>query len=140
LLVDGKAGNVMATVDQIREKDPHEVLRSIGLTASESHELFKRIEESRTHLLVVGLKKSSSKLKRLTVLVWAYTLIVWVYVIAMQLRYPESPYWIFAQWVPVRMDYIGEAAFLLSFILGIFVTSWTVRQVRDNKRLQELIK
>ena len=131
----------MLTVESTREKDPKEVLASIGMTDAESRHLLKRIEDERRDQalrLFVSAKKSSTKLRRVTIILWIYSLIVWLYVIAMQLRYPESPYWPLAQWVPVRMDYLGEVAFFLSFIFGILVISWTTRQARDIKKLQEL--
>ena len=120
-----------------------DVLTSMGLTGAESRQLMQRIEAERKDQalrLFVSAKKSSSMLRRVAIILWLYSLIVWLYVIAMQLRYPDSPYWIFARWIPVRMDYIGEAAFFLSFILGIFVINWTSRQARDIKKLQELTK
>ncbi len=131
----------MLTVESTRKKDPKEVLVSIGLTDAESRQLLKRIEDERRDQalrLFVSAKKSSTKLRRVTIILWLYSLIVWLYVIAMQLRYPESPYWPLAQWVPVRMDYLGEVAFFLSFIFGIVVISRTTRQARDIKKLQEL--
>jgi hypothetical protein len=131
----------MLTVESTREKDPKQVLASIGMTDAESRHLLKRIEDERKDQalrLFVSAKKSSTKLRRVTIILWIYSLIVWLYVIAMQLRYPESPYWPLAQWVPVRMDYLGEVAFFLSFIFGILVISWTTRQARDIKKLQEL--
>ena len=131
----------MLTVESTREKDPKQVLASMGLTDAESRQLMKRIEDERKDQalrLFVSAKKSSTKLRRVTIILWIYSLIVWLYVIAMQLRYPESPYWPLAQWVPVRMDYLGEVAFFLSFIFGILVISWTTRQARDIKKLQEL--
>ena len=125
------------------EKDPMEILTSMGLTGSESRRLMQRLEAERKDQalrLFVSAKKSSTKLRRTAVILWLYSLLVWLYVIAMQLRYPDSPHMAFAQWIPVRMDYLGEAAFFLSLILGIFVINWTTRQARDIKKLQELTK
>jgi len=133
----------MSTVESVRDRDPYDVLTSIGLTGSESRELMKRIETERrnqTRRLFISTKKSSTWLRRVVAVFWVYSLIVWLYVIAMQLRYPESPYWAFAQWLPVRMDYLGELAFFFSFIFGIFAITMTTRQTRDIKRLQELTK
>lgn len=58
---------------------------------------------------------------------------VWLYVIAMQLRYPDSVYWPLAVWLPIRLDYLGEAAFVLSFVFAMVTTkiSATKRRVND---------
>jgi len=131
------------TVESLAEKDPMEVLAAMGLTEAESRQLMKRIEDERkdqTLRLFVNARKSSTKLRRTMIILWIYSLIVWPYVIAMQLRYPESPRWGFAVWIPVRMDYFSVAAFLFSLILGVFVINWTTGQARDLKKLQELTK
>lgn len=131
------------TVESMAEKDPMEVLASMGLTGAESRQLMKRIEAERKDQalrLFVNAKKSSTKLRRMVIILWIYSLVVWPYVIALQLRYPESPRWGFAIWIPVRMDYLSVAAFLFSFILGIFVINWTISQARDLKKLQDLTK
>jgi len=65
----------------------------------------------RTRRVYTSLKTSSNKLRRVDIVLWGYSFAVWLYVIAMQLRYPESPYWPFAVWIPVRLDYLGEVAF-----------------------------
>jgi hypothetical protein len=123
-----------------RSKDPEEILRSIGFTSAENRTLLKRIQSEqdiRTRRLYSRLQTSSSKLRRVSLVLWGYSFAVWLYVIAMQLRYPESPYWPFAVWIPVRMDYLGEGAFFLSFIFGIFAITWTSREVRKIKRIEE---
>lgn len=51
---------------------------------------------------------------------WGYSFIIWVYVVAFQIVDPRSPYWDVASWLPwLRMDYLGEAAFVLSFIFAL---------------------
>lgn len=121
---------------------PDEVLRSLGFTADESQALIKRIEDrqvERTRRVYASLKTSSNKLRRVSIVLWGYSFGVWLYVIAMQLRYPESPYWPFAVWIPIRLDYIGELAFFLSFIFGIFAITWTTREVRNIRRIRDEI-
>ena len=49
-----------------------------------------------------------------------FSLLVWLYVIAMQIAHPESVSWTFTYWLRVRMDYIGEIAFIIS-IISFFV-------------------
>lgn len=119
-------------------KDPEEMLRSIGFTPTESRALLKRIQNEqdvRTRNLYTRLQTSSNKLRRASLVLWGYSFAVWLYVIAMQLRYPESPYWPFAVWIPIRMDYLGELAFFLSFLFGIFAITWTSREVRNIRRI-----
>ena len=65
-------------------------------------------------------------IQRALVVVWGYAVAVWLYVIAMQLRYPDSVYWSLAVWLPIRLDYFGEAAFILSFLLAILMTSVSI--------------
>jgi len=120
--------------------DADEVLRSLGFTADESRALIKRIEDGqneRTRRVYTSLKTSSNKLRRVSIVLWGYSVAVWVYVIAMQLRYPESPHWPFAVWIPVRLDYLGELAFFLSFIFGLFAITWTAREVRNIRRIKD---
>jgi hypothetical protein len=62
-------------------------------------------------------------IQRLSIVLWGYCVGVWLYVIAMQLRYPNSVYWPLAVWVPIRLDYLGEAAFALSFVLAVIAAS-----------------
>jgi hypothetical protein len=48
-----------------------------------------------------------------------YSFAVWVYVVAFQVANPDSVYWGLAWWLPVRLDYLGEAAFVLSFVFAL---------------------
>ena len=50
---------------------------------------------------------------------------VWLYVIAYQLRYNDSVYNTLAWWFPIRMDYLGEAAFVLSFLFALIVALYS---------------
>jgi len=120
--------------------DADDVLRRLGFTADQSQALIKRIEDgqnARTRRVYTSLKTSSNKLRRVSIVLWGYSVAVWVYVIAMQLRYPESPHWPFAVWIPVRLDYLGELAFFLSFIFGLFAITWTAREVRNIRRIKD---
>lgn len=45
-----------------------------------------------------------------------FGLLVWIYVIAMQIAHPESVSWTFTYWLRIRMDYIGEIAFVISTV------------------------
>ena len=122
--------------------DADDVLRRLGFTADQSQALIKRIEDgqnARTRRVYTSLKTSSNKLRRVSIVLWGYSVAVWVYVIAMQLRYPESPHWPFAVWIPVRLDYLGELAFFLSFIFGLFAITWTAREVRNIRRIKDEI-
>jgi hypothetical protein len=74
-------------------------------------------------------------LRRLALLLWGYTFTVWAYVIAMQLRYPDSVYWPFATWLPIRMDYLGEVAFVFSFTLA---SALILTNTRRDQRLTEV--
>ena len=45
-----------------------------------------------------------------------FGLLCWLYVIAMQITNPESIYWPLTIWIPIRMDYFGEASFVIALI------------------------
>jgi len=56
---------------------------------------------------------------RMITFLWALSSAVWIYVVAFQIANPTSPYWLVASWLPMRMDYFGEIAFMLSFVFAI---------------------
>ena len=66
---------------------------------------------------------AKARVQRVSIVLCIYSFIVWLYVIAMQLRYTESIHWPFAQWLPIRMDYLGETAFLFSFIFAMIAAT-----------------
>ncbi len=112
----------------MKKPAPLEVLTKIGLTPKEANAFLNHVENSFTTNIqparIVMYRQritNSFNLKSLLIVVSGYALLVWLYVIAMQLRFPESVYWPLALWLPIRMDYFGESAFLLSFILVIVV-------------------
>ena len=45
-----------------------------------------------------------------------FSLFIWIYVIAMQIAHPESVSWTFTYWLRIRLDYVGELAFVISVI------------------------
>ena len=49
---------------------------------------------------------------------------LWLYVIAFQLIYSGSVYFPLAWWLPIRMDYLGEIAFALSFIFALIAATY----------------
>ncbi|MCD6575662.1 MAG: hypothetical protein J7K73_00710 [Nanoarchaeota archaeon] len=49
-----------------------------------------------------------------------FGLLIWLYVIAMQIAHPESVSWTFVYWLPIRMDFVGEVAFVI-LLVGFFV-------------------
>ena len=64
-----------------------------------------------------------ARLQRVSIVLCIYSFVVWLYVIAMQLRYLVTVYWPFAQWIPIRMDYLAETAFLFSFIFAMIAAT-----------------
>jgi hypothetical protein len=63
-------------------------------------------------------------IRRICVVLWGYCLAVWLYVIAFQLRYSRSVYYPLAWWLPIRLDYLGEIAFALSFIFALITATY----------------
>ncbi len=58
-------------------------------------------------------------LRNFVAVLWAYSFAIWIYVIAFQFMNPRSVYWSLAVWLPIRLDYFGEAGFLASFVFAI---------------------
>lgn len=69
-------------------------------------------------------------IQRVSLVFWGYCFTVWLYVIAMQLRYPNSVYWPLAVWLPIRLDYLGEGAFILSLISAIIAATSSTLKMR----------
>jgi hypothetical protein len=69
-------------------------------------------------------------IQRASMVIWGYSMAVWLYVIAMQLRYANSVYWPVAVWLPIRLDYFGEAGFMVSFLFAIIAVSVSVMKRR----------
>jgi predicted permease len=63
-----------------------------------------------------------AKMKLLAKLLWVccfFSFTAFVYVIAFQIASPNSVYWGLSWWLPIRLDYFGEAGFIGSFIFAI---------------------
>jgi hypothetical protein len=58
-------------------------------------------------------------LRSFVAMLWAYSFAIWIYVIALQYTNAGSVYWSLAAWLPIRLDYFGEAGFLSSFLFAI---------------------
>lgn len=61
---------------------------------------------------------------RLLRVLGSFCLLVWGYVVAMQLTYPESTHWSLAEWLPIRMDYLAEVAFVVAFAAYAAAELW----------------
>lgn len=57
-----------------------------------------------------------------------FGLLAWVYVAAMQLRDFKIVYTPLAVWLPVRLDYFGEAAFILSVVAYFLLKFWETKK------------
>jgi hypothetical protein len=116
---------------------PYDTLKAIGFTKDEAKSFLAGVEnafDSQTiiapksepkRVLKYGAERSGlrrSHFKSLLLVVWGYAFAVWLYVVAMQLFYPKSLYWPLATWLPIRLDYFGEAAFVCSFAIATAVT------------------
>jgi hypothetical protein len=60
--------------------------------------------------------------------VFLFGLLMWGYVVAMQLRHLEEVYDQLAEWVPIRLDYLGEAAFILSMVACFLLKFWETKK------------
>jgi hypothetical protein len=57
-----------------------------------------------------------------------FGLLAWGYVIAVQLRDPQLVYSSLGEWIPIRMDYVGEAAFILSVAAYFLLKFWETKK------------
>ena len=57
-----------------------------------------------------------------------FGLLAWTYVVAMQLRSFHIVYGPLAMWLPIRLDYFGEAAFLLSMLAYFLLKFWETKK------------
>jgi hypothetical protein len=131
---------------------PYDTLKAIGFTKDQAKGFLTNIEEAAATQLPPEPKKEpeievkfraqkselrSARLKKFLLIAWAYAFAVWMYVIAVQFLHPEWIYEPFATWLPIRMDYVGEAAFVASFIIITAITMWnTKRSIRKFHKTQ----
>ena len=89
-------------------------------------ERLARPRESFSDVIVrLGLSNHRRTLiRRICVVLWGYSLAVWLYVLAYQLRYRDGIYDVLTWWLPIRMDYLAEAAFALSFLFALIAVSY----------------
>ncbi len=127
---------------------PYDTLKAIGFSTDDAKSFLGGIENEAASQIKaepksepdIAIKHSTQRadrrryrVKGLLLIVWGYAFAVWLYVIAMQLVYPNSLYWPVATWLPIRLDYFGESAFFFSFIVSIAVI-WTQRLSPRTRR------
>jgi hypothetical protein len=64
----------------------------------------------------------------LTGTLFLFGLLTWGYVVAMQLRHLWEVYDQLAEWVPIRLDYLGETAFILSMVAYFLLKFWETKK------------
>jgi hypothetical protein len=121
---------------------PYDTLKSIGFSTDEAKSFLAGIANAAKSQTITEPKAETERVvkytaqrselrrlrsKTLLLVVWGYAFAVWLYVTAMQLLHPESINWTLATWLPIRLDYVGEAAFVFSFIVATAVTMWNTR-------------
>lgn len=115
---------------------PYDTLRKIGLSKDDAVGLLTRIEDAAAQLPPEPEKPPDAQVKyreqkqhrhshkkRILMVIGAYAIAVWIYVVSMQAIHPDWMYASFATWLPIRMDYVGEGAFVFSFI-AIIAALW----------------
>lgn len=133
----------VALVDENDEYRPYDTLKAIGFTKDEAKGFLTNIEQTASAQLPTEPKKTPdievkfgvqrsqlrrSRLKKLLLIIWAYAFAIWIYVIVIQFLHPAWIYAPFATWLPVRMDYVGEAAFVASFIIITGISMWNTKR------------
>ena len=83
--------------------------------------------EINTHVQRSELKHSG--FRNLLLILWGCALEFWLYVIAAQVFYPRSTNWPLASWLPIRLDYVGETAFISSFFFVTAVIMWNAKRI-----------
>jgi hypothetical protein len=140
----------LAKEEQDEDYRPYDTLKAIGFTKDDAKGFLAKIEESAAAQLPpepkkppemqVKFREDKAKLRRiqtrnLLLIVGVYALAIWIYVVAVQVSHPDWIYLPFATWLPIRMDYVGEGAFIASFIIIAAVTMWnTKRTLRPRRR------
>jgi len=87
----------------------------------------KRAGESFSDVIVRIAGNTHSRtttIRRICFVLWGYCFAVWLYVIGFQIRYSHSVYYALAWWLPIRLDYLGEMAFALSFIFALITATY----------------
>lgn len=122
---------------------PYDTLKAIGFTKDEAKAFLTTVETTAAIQPPTEPKKAPdmevkfrtqkselrhSQMKKFLLILWGYAFAVWIYVITTQFLHPEWIYGPFATWLPIRMDYIGEAAFVASFIVITTVTMWDTKR------------
>ncbi len=129
---------------------PYDTLKAIGFGTDEAKSFLTEIAKAAENQTITEPKAEAervvkystqrselrrSRSKGVLLVAWGYAFAVWLYVIAMQLFYPQSIYWPLATWLPIRLDYFGEAAFVFSFIMAAAVTMMnTGLNLRSGRR------
>ena len=136
----------MVRVKDDDDSRPYDILKAIGFTKEEAKGFLGYIEASAEAQLPPEPKKAPdmerkfreqkqsrrAQLKNILLIVWGYAFAVWLYVIAVQFLHPDWIYQPFATWLPIRMDYVGEAAFVASFIIITAVTMWHTKEAYQS--------
>jgi hypothetical protein len=129
-----------AAADELYRR--YDTLKAIGYTTEEAKSFLGGVEnaaQSQTILepkmepdTVVECRAQRSEPKRsafrgFLLVARGYVFVVCIYAVAMQLFYPNSIYRALATWLPIRLDYFGEAAFISSFIVATALIMWKPR-------------
>jgi hypothetical protein len=136
--------------DEDEDYRPYDTLKAIGFSKDDAKRLLSNIEAAADTQLPpeprkapdLELKYQTQKaLRRRTrfrymlLIACGYALAVWAYVIGVQFTHPDWIYAPFATWLPIRMDYVGDAAFIASLAIIIILMMWkTKHETRPEQR------
>jgi hypothetical protein len=77
-----------------------------------------------------------AQFRNLLLIVGGYAFAVLIYVIMIQVLHPDWIYGPFATWLPIRLDYVGDAAFVALFVIITGVTMLKTKRAMQTERQQ----
>lgn len=101
-------------------------LKAIGLGDAEGK---GSVANNEINTYVQRSEVKHSGFRNVLLILWGCAFELWLYVIAVQLFYPRSANWPFATWLPLRLDYVGETAFISSFFFVTAVIMWNAKRI-----------
>jgi len=130
---------------------PYDTLKVIGFTKDEAKGFLTNIESAASSQLPPEPKKAPdievkfraqktqlrhAQFRNLFLIVGGYAFAVLIYVIMIQVLHPDWLYAPLATRLPIRLDYVGDAAFVALFVIMTGVTMLNTKRAMQTERQQ----